>query len=140
MIRTKRQDNSRRIYGINITPFTDICLVLLIIFMVTASALTQEASLNVELPKASTAEAAMPTSVTVRITRDQQLLVNKEPVTAAQLATRLKQFQAKYDTEVLVIEADEGVPYRLVISTIDTARQVGIAKFGLAVRQPENIE
>ena len=138
MIRTKRSDKVRIIKDINITPFTDVCLVLLIIFMVTASALTKETSMNVNLPKAVTSDKPMPASVTVRITKDMKVYVNKDLIDFAMLRPKLQRMHDTYNTKLLVVKADEGIPYRLVIQTIDTARQVGITQVGLATRQPDN--
>jgi len=138
MIRTKRSDKIRIIKDINITPFTDVCLVLLIIFMVTASALTKETSMNVNLPKAVTADKPMPASVTVRITRDLQVYVNTEKIDYAMLGAKLKQLRDDYNqTTLLVVKADESIPYRYVIETIDIARQLGYVHTGLGTRRPE---
>ncbi|MHB0939008.1 MAG: ExbD/TolR family protein [Armatimonadota bacterium] len=139
MIRTKRSDKVRIIKDINITPFTDVCLVLLIIFMVTASALTKETSMNVSLPKATTADTPMPASVTVRITKDLQFFVNTEKIDHAMLGPKLKQMRDSYNkTTLLVVKADESIPYHYVIETIDIARELGYVQTGLATRQPDN--
>jgi len=137
MIRTKRTDKVRIIKDINITPFTDVCLVLLIIFMVTASALTQEKSLELDLPKSSTADVRLDSSVTVRIARDQQLFVNDNPVDAMALPSKLKEMREKYGTKWLVIKADGRVPYQRFISVVDAGRQAGIAQYGLATQEAD---
>jgi len=54
MIRSHLRHTHRQISEINITPFTDVCLVLLIIFLVTANTLTRESSVRLNLPKAVT--------------------------------------------------------------------------------------
>ena len=139
MIRATSNPRKRMITEINITPFTDVCLVLLIIFMVTATSLTRQANLRIDLPKAVTAETALPASVTVQITRDQRVVLNYDcyhsPVTFPVLAARLKHLHAAHGTRLLVVQADEGIPYRLVIETIDTARQVGLDQIALATRK-----
>lgn len=136
MIRTKRTKSIKLITDINITPFTDVCLVLLIIFMVTASALTKETSLRVNLPKSTTANDALPTSVTVRITSSRHLFVNNQPVTSfADMEAKIAAHHNKYGTRLLVVRADEGIPYQLVINTIDVARKVGVDQIALATRQ-----
>lgn len=138
MIRSKRTKNIKMITDINITPFTDVCLVLLIIFMVTASALTKETSLRVNLPKSTTSIDAVPTSVTVRITPDLHLFLNNNPVpTFSKLQSLIAANHAKFGTRLLVVRADEGVPYKLVIQTIDVARKVGVDQIALATRQPQ---
>ena len=138
MIRTKRPQFVKMISDINITPFTDVCLVLLIIFMVTASALTRESSLRVNLPRAATAEVPMASSLTVRITRDQELFLNYEKVTFGTLGPLIARHHEKYGTRLLVVRADEGIPYRLVIWAIDIARQAGVDQIALATREPES--
>ncbi|MHB9129842.1 MAG: ExbD/TolR family protein [Armatimonadota bacterium] len=139
MIRTRRAPTRKMITDINITPFTDVCLVLLIIFMVTATSLTKESSLKLKLPQASPTEAPLPSNITVRITRDQQIYVNADLVSLSTLSNAIKTRHEKYGADLLVVKADEGVPYRLVVTTIDMARQVGVNQFALATRQPEGV-
>ncbi|HOS42603.1 MAG TPA: biopolymer transporter ExbD [Armatimonadota bacterium] len=122
---------------INITPFTDVCLVLLIIFMVTAPEMVRESQFHLNLPKAATAEAAMPASVTVRITPEQQVFVNNTASSFATLREDIRTVHEETDARVLVVKADETIPYRLVIETIDTARSVGVDQIGLATRKQE---
>lgn len=137
MIRSKNQKINNQITGINITPFTDICLVLLIIFMVTANTLMRDNSVPINLPKATSSAKSMPKSVTVKIARDQRIFVNNVPVTAAALEpTLLHHFNE--NTRILVVRADENVPYQSVIFAIDTARKVGIVEIALATRQPNS--
>jgi len=137
MIRTKRSDKVRIIKDINITPFTDVCLVLLIIFMVTATTLTKGASMNVNLPKAVTADKPMSASVTVTIKPGPQFTVNNEKVAYAALAPKLKQLHDTYKTDILVVDADKGIPYQYVIGTIDIGRQIGYVHVGLGTQRSE---
>lgn len=137
MIRSKTLQKNTQISGINITPFTDICLVLLIIFMVTANTFVQENSVDISLPKAASASESLPKSVTVHIARGERFFVNDKPVECDSLQACLKQ---KYDEEnmrLLVVRADEKVPYDSVMYAIDSARQVGIVDIALATRQSE---
>lgn len=137
MIRTRRGKEAATITGINITPFTDVCLVLLIIFLVTAHSFARESSLSLNLPRAASARTPLPTSVTVKINREGQLFLDDARVTLGTLGERLKEARARHGVELLVIKADEEIPYRLVIATIDAARQVGFDQIALATRQPE---
>ncbi|MBI3945582.1 MAG: biopolymer transporter ExbD [Armatimonadetes bacterium] len=138
MIRTRRNKQSAMISGINITPFTDVCLVLLIIFIVTANALARESSLRLDLPRAASARTPLPTSITVAITRDQQVFLDNARVTFATLGRKLTEARTQQGVDLLVIKADEGIPYRLVVSAIDAARRVGFDQIALATRQPES--
>jgi len=136
MIRTKRTANIRYIKEINITPFTDVCLVLLIIFMVTAPVMMkQESNLKLDLPRSAQYDTPVTQSITVYITADEQVTINKTAVSSGQLRTVLGQLQQKYATNMVVIKADQGVPYRRVINVIDISRQVGLVKIALATQQ-----
>ena len=142
MIRTKRSPHKRMITDINITPFTDVCLVLLIIFMVSATALTKETSLKLNLPKSSTANTPMPVSVTVKIAQNRDIFLNYDQVSDKiasfdMLAARLQAVQAARGVKLVVIRADQGIPYQLVISTIDAARKVGLTEIALATQEPD---
>ncbi|OPZ85044.1 MAG: Biopolymer transport protein ExbD [bacterium ADurb.Bin429] len=137
MIRSKSSRQVKFISDINITPFTDVCLVLLIIFMVTAPEMVRESQFHLSLPKAATAEAAMPASVTVRITPEQQVFVNNSESSFASLREDIRKVHEETKARLLVVKADETVPYRLVIETIDIARSEGVDQIGLATRKQE---
>ncbi len=139
MIKTRRSKNSGTITGINITPFTDVCLVLLIVFIVTAHALGKESSLRLNLPRAATARTPLPTSVTVKITREQQVYLDNTKITMGTLGQSLKEARGRNGVDLLVVKADEGIPYRLVVTAIDVARKVGFDQIALATRQPEPV-
>ncbi len=137
MIRTKRTLATKQITGINITPFTDVCLVLLIIFMVTATALTKESDFILNLPKGTGETTTLPSNVVVKIARDKRVMVNQKEIAFADLENTLRFLNREQNVKLLVIRADEGVPYGLVIQTIDTGRALGIPKFGLTAREPD---
>jgi biopolymer transport protein ExbD len=135
MIRSKSSRRSHFISEINITPFTDVCLVLLIIFMVTAPAMVKEHQFRMNMPRSTTADTAQPATVTVDITTDQQVYVNQRKSSFAELATAIADTHARTGADILVVRADENVPYRLIIKTVDVARKAGVAKVNLATIQ-----
>jgi len=136
MIRTKRTQFTKVISDINITPFTDVCLVLLIIFMVAYPKLSQERRYNVNLPKTTAAAAPMPTPVTVVIDKDTHLFVNDQQVKSFdELGERLTALHNKYQTEILTLRVDKSLPCQYFYSAIDTAKKSGIANFTLATEQ-----
>lgn len=120
---------------INITPLTDVCLVLLIIFMVTATFLTQNAGLKVDLPKEASAQNLPARNVELTVTRDGGLYVDGQAVEKPQLAglllTRLQQTSLK----TVVVKADAEVRYRDVADAVDAACSLG-ADITLAADQP----
>ena len=146
MIRSKSfQSQNRQISGINITPFTDVCLVLLIIFLVTASTFSQEKSVNLTLPKAEHSDKLVPKTVTVHITRAHDVDVNNVPVgnmdhpKTSKLKATLEwwyQRNLKKTGTLMVLKADAQVPYQTIVTVIDTAAQVGLSDISLATQRP----
>lgn len=116
---------------INVTPFVDVMLVLLIIFMVTAPLLEQ--GINVNLPK-STSKESLETSdeqIVLSIDKSQLIYINKSTIPLNQLKEKLRAiFQNKKRKEIFV-RADKSVPYGFVISAMDEIKNAGIVKVGL---------
>ncbi len=127
-----QSDPDEMITSINVTPLVDIVLVLLIIFMLTAN-LIAKPSIEVELPEASTGEAAEPTTVALTLTRDGSLYLNGTPTDEAALRSYLPQV-AKSDPKVqAIIAADKEVTHGRVVWLIDLIRTLGIYKFALNI-------
>ena len=120
--------------SINVIPFVDIVLVLLVIFMLTSAAIMR-ASLKVELPRAATAGSKVDSTINLTYTAKGELELNGEPVTRA-AAARYVQQQAKADPKTrAVISADRGVDYGKVIEVIDLVKLNGITSFALDVER-----
>lgn len=119
---------------INVTPLTDLFLVLLIIFMVTSTSLAQ-AGLNVNLPKSQTAASqTTPTGVTLTVTADGTLYANDRPTTMAQLPSTLKTAFARGGDRVVTIRGDERVVLQTLVQLMDVSRRAGAEKIGVATR------
>lgn len=119
---------------INITPLTDVLLVLLVIFMVTASAITQ-AGFNIKLPKSVSQDTSQTSEVTISITRDRQYFVGRDKIDEARLFDHLKQVASRSRTNRVVINADESVPYGAVVKAMDASRQAGLFSIGLSTQK-----
>ena len=123
---------------INVTPFVDVMLVLLVIFMVTAPMMTQ--GMMVQLPKADA--NALPQSekqLNLSITKDGQFFINKEPLSGAEMQTKLSALaQVSSDRDVL-INADGRVPYQKVAELMSMATQAGFTKIGM-ITEPGGTE
>src|SRR6478736_3658093 len=91
------QDNDDgMISGINVTPFVDIALVLLIIFMVTAKYIVSQPAIPVDLPRAASGQQQVPNStVQISVDRSGALFVDAQPTTEAQLRTLMEQRRAQ---------------------------------------------
>jgi biopolymer transport protein ExbD len=128
-------DGGDLITNINVTPMVDIMLVLLIIFMVTATFIVRP-SIKVELPKASSAEKSVAT-VGVTLLAGGGLLLNGRPTTEKQLYSRLKrQALSKQDTQA-IIAGDAAVPHGRVVRVIDIIRRAGVTRFAINVQIEE---
>jgi biopolymer transport protein TolR len=124
------------IVDINITPFVDIVLVVLIIFMVTSSYIVKQ-SIKVELPKAATGETASDTSLALMIDPSLNLTIDGEPATRESLRARLRAertaAQAEGKDVICLIGADKVVPHGEVVGLIDLVRQEGVTKFAINI-------
>jgi biopolymer transport protein ExbD len=123
--------------SINVIPFVDIVLVLLVIFMLTSAAIMR-AQLKVELPKAASAGAVVESTINLVYTRSGELLLNGDK-TSFESAARFVRREAKANPKTqAVISADRGVEYGRVVDVIDLVKQNGISAFALDVerRQP----
>ncbi|MBI5511539.1 MAG: biopolymer transporter ExbD [Deltaproteobacteria bacterium] len=115
---------------INIIPFVDIVLVLLIIFMLTSAAIVK-ASLKVELPKAASAGDGVESTLNIVLTKEDLLYLNGEVTTAEALAGFVRGEAAKNPQLQAVIAADKIAAYGKVIAIIDLVKQNGVKAFAL---------
>ena len=121
---------------INITPLVDVVLVLLIILMVTATAIVSKA-INVELPQASSGEQT-PADLAVSIREDGQLFFNQDQVNATELRRRVRAVRERNPDVRAVIAADGRVSHASVVRIIDLLRTERVTKFAINVR-PEDL-
>lgn len=123
-------DDSQPLSEINITPFVDVMLVLLIIFMVAAPLL--ESGISVQLPKAATKSIPMESDpVVLTITKDKRLFLGKAEVSRDSLENKLKEAFKKREQKEIFIRADTEIPYGVVASTMALVKNSGINKIGL---------
>lgn len=115
---------------INVTPFVDVMLVLLIIFMVTAPLMTQ--GLEVDLPQTETVEV-LPTEsdhLVLTINKDGSMFLDEYAVTLAELPGHLKRM-VKAKNKQLFLRADKAVPYGTVVDVMGRIKGVGIERLGV---------
>ena len=117
---------------INVTPLTDVFLVLLIIFMITTSAMVKPAA-DVDLPKAPDSQEEAK-GVMVTITPSKEIFVNERPVPAddASLASVLRDTLARSQEKVVILAGDRQVVLGEVVRVLGLAKEAGATGFALA--------
>ena len=125
---------------INVVPYIDVMLVLLIIFMVTAPLITTGI---VDLPSVGKSKQRPEHVVELTVGADETLRLRidgKEPsaVNLQTLATRVRDAQAGNATTPVVISADRAVKYEAVVKVMDILQRAGIQRVGLSVKQSGN--
>jgi len=127
------QENDDEITGINVTPLVDVMLVLLIIFMVTASYISNQ-SINVNLPKADTGQVStQSTNLAFVLDKDSNLFLDGQKLEFDALPDMIKQRAASNPKIQAIIAADQATPHGIVIKLIDTIRKNGITDFAINV-------
>ncbi len=117
---------------INVTPFVDVMLVLLVIFMVTAPLLQQ--GIDVNLPKAKGRDLPPEERITLTIKKDGAVYMNDNPVSITDMRRKLEAI-SKLNPNVF-LKADRGVPYGLVVEVIGEIKDAGIERLGI-VTEPK---
>jgi biopolymer transport protein TolR len=125
----------RTINEINMVPFIDVMLVLLIIFMVTAPLIAPSV---IDLPSIGKAAKQPDQVVQIIIGKDEllQLKVKDKttPLSLKQVATAVKQAQSGVPNTAVVISADKNVKYEAVVRVMDALQRAGVARVGLSVQ------
>jgi biopolymer transport protein ExbD len=125
---------------INITPLTDIFLVLLIIFMATSSVVARQSAarsgMNVNLPKGASKELAPGASdVTVAITTDGRMVVDGKTVDPDQLKAIFAKAHAKDPETQVIVQADEATHHGRVVGVMELAKSAGLHRLAIATRR-----
>ena len=123
----KTNRNRTVLSEINVTPFVDVMLVLLVIFMVTAPLMQQ--GVDVNLPKAKGKELPPDERISLVIKRDRTVYMNDTPVSMSEMKQKLEAI-SKLNPNVF-LKADKDVPYGLVVEVMGEIKEAGIEKLGM---------
>lgn len=129
-----REEGGGPISAINVTPFVDVVLVLLIILMVTSVQIVK-ASLEVDLPTAASGGSAVESTLNLIIDENGAWSLDGQPIDEAGLAAYVKRETEKNPKLQAVIAADRQVKYDFVIRAIDVVKQNGIKSFALNIQR-----
>jgi biopolymer transport protein ExbD len=125
----------KRSGGINITPFVDVLLVVLVIFILTSNASIP--GLKVDLPKASAAVALeKPKTKAITIDNGGQVFLDAYPVSLTELEERLRTQKALTPDFPVIVRGDASVQYAKVIEVLDLLRKIELNQIGLVTGKP----
>ncbi len=118
---------------INMVPFIDITLILLIIFMVMSPMLVQM-QMTVDLPKSKAINTqAEDDVIRIEVTRDGTIAVMNKKLTLKNLERELILRLGKANKKTILVQADKDVPIQQVVDVFDVAKKLGAAKLGIGV-------
>jgi biopolymer transport protein TolR len=135
------QNSNRRrtvLAQINVTPFVDVMLVLLIIFMITAPMM--EKGVDVALPEVENAPnlSAVKEPLIITVTSKGQIMVGSNRVdSAAKLTPVLQQVLNEREDKTVYLEADKAVAYGQVVQVMAAVKRAGVARLGMVAQEPE---
>lgn len=128
------EDDNGPISSINVTPFVDVVLVLLVIFMVTAPLLMQD-SIGIHLPKATSSDRKLSSKMGVAVTRQGQILLNGVLASPETIAARVKDALAKDPETQALISADGDARHADVVRAIDLIKTAGMNRFAIQIQK-----
>lgn len=128
---------SKFVSEINVTPFVDVMLVLLIIFMVATPMMSQ--GIDVDLPQTKQVEV-LPTeseNMVMTVRQDGKIFLDEYPVELDDLESKL-QMLVKEKNKTLFLQADKNVPYGTVVDIMGRIKAVGIENLGVVAEKPDD--
>jgi biopolymer transport protein ExbD/biopolymer transport protein TolR len=120
---------------INITPFVDVVLVLLIMFMVTAPVL--QSGIDVAVPKTKTVKEITEERLVISIDKQQRVYLGNDPININEIPQRLREKIRDPRGQSIFLRADENVPFGAFATVMDAVKQSGISNVSI-VTQPLN--
>ena len=127
-------DEMTAISDINVTPFVDVVLVLLVIFMVTTPMLVRE-QMSVNLPKTQTGEKSANQAVTITIDKMGQVSLMEKPIAFGDIEAAIQKIvQAAPDSQA-VISADESAKHGDVVRVMDAIKHAGLTHFAIQIEK-----
>ena len=130
------EEENRPMSEINVTPFVDVMLVLLVIFMVTAPLL--QYGVEVDLPDSSHEPLEVSKEqVVLSITKDRTIYVDRYKTSLSELGAKLEAVYEGKEKKEIFLQADKSVPYGFVVETMAVIRAAGIDQMGLITETPD---
>lgn len=138
LMSTRRNSGfKRQVMGeINVTPFVDVMLVLLIVFMISAPMLTQ--GVQVSLPEVENAPIKQQQDpITITLKRGDRVYIQEQEVAMKELTSRLTAIQKAKSGAAILLRADKNVSYGQVMSVMASLQTAGLVDVGLVTEPPK---
>jgi biopolymer transport protein ExbD/biopolymer transport protein TolR len=132
-ITTREGKTQTTLAEINMIPFIDVVLVLLIIFMVTAPVI--QSGIEINVPKTQVVREIAEEKLIVSIDQKQNLFLQNDPININELAGRIREKLLDPTRQSVYLRADEGVPFGTIAAVMDTLKLAGIDNISV-VTQP----
>lgn len=130
-------NKERMLAEINITPLTDVMLVLLVIFMVTTPLIMTE-SFKIKLPRAVTSSVESGKSIIIAVSEDGRLNLDGKDIKDTELFAAMKKALASSSDKTVVVKADGDARHSVVVKVLDTAKLAGAEKLSIATERDKN--
>lgn len=132
---TKQGRTQTSLSEINVTPFVDVVLVLLIIFMITAPVL--QSGIEVAVPKTKTVKEITEERLVISIDRQQRVFLGNDPININQIGPELQKKLRDPERMQVYLRSDENVPFGAFATVMDAVKQAGITNVSI-VTEPMN--
>ncbi len=130
-----RREIGTSLSEINVTPFIDVMLVLLVIFMVTTPLM--QSGIGVKLPAAETDDAPAEEGLRLTITPDKYVHMENSLININLLERRLQEYFRNKPKKIVFLQADETLPFGFVVQIMDIAKKAGVETVGLMTELKE---
>ena len=134
---SRRRQVGTHLSEINVTPFIDVMLVLLVIFMVTAPMM--QSGIGINLPQAETDTKPAEEGLTLTVTKDQYVHIADSTININLLERRLTEYFYGRTKKVVYLQADKDLPYGVVVRIMDITKKAGVELIGI-LTEPVEIE
>jgi biopolymer transport protein TolR len=121
---------------INVTPFVDVVLVLLIIFMITAPIL--QSGIEVAVPKTRSVKEITEERLVISIDRQQRVYLGNDPININDIGTRLKEKLKDPERMQIYLRSDENVPFGAFATVMDAVKQAGVKNVSIVTEPLES--
>jgi biopolymer transport protein TolR len=134
---SRRRQVGTHLSEINVTPFIDVMLVLLVIFMVTAPMM--QSGIGVNLPQAETDTKPAEEGLTLTVTKDQYIHIGDSTININLLERRLTDYYANRPKKVVYLQIDKDVPWGVGVQVMDITKKVGVEIVGV-ITEPRDVK